>query len=207
MISLNNHLQAKFNSLIEDFIDHKIGICNHFISADLANKLRLHLQELHDNDSLHQAEIGQQLVQQKNILIRKDKIFWIDRKHHHPVEDEFLDMIDALILYLNITCFAGILDYEFHYAWFDKGSFYKKHLDQFHANTSRKYSFIIYLNKHWKKQDGGELKIYDVDGISLIEPTNAKSVFFQSNEIPHEVLFSNEIRMSITGWFKVRPQE
>ncbi|MEI6313001.1 MAG: 2OG-Fe(II) oxygenase [Bacteroidota bacterium] len=200
-------MQEKFNTLIQHFIDTKIGICNNFIKTDLANKLGIHLQELYDNNLLLAAEIGKKADQNKNENIRKDKIFWIDRKHHHPVEDEFLDMIDEFILYLNSSCFAGIYDYEFHYAWFEKGSFYKKHLDQFQSNTSRKYSFIIYLNKHWKHLDGGELKIYDVDSISIITPTNAKSVFFESSEITHEVLLSNEIRMSITGWFKVRPQE
>jgi len=197
------YLQEKYNTLIQHFIDTKIGICTDFISSDLANKLSMHLQELHTNDWLSAAEIGQKAVQNKNLNIRKDKIFWIDRKHHHPVEDEFLDMIDDFIHYLNASCYAGICDYEFHYAWFDKGSFYKKHVDQFQKNNSRKYTFIIYLNKNWKLVDGGELKIYGVDGISTIAPTNAKSVFFQSSEIAHEVLLSNEIRMSITGWFKV----
>jgi Rps23 Pro-64 3,4-dihydroxylase Tpa1-like proline 4-hydroxylase len=52
---------------------------------------------------------------------------------------------------LNATCYTGITDYEFHYTLYEKGSFYKKHFDQFRNNDSRQYSMIMYLNTNWQK--------------------------------------------------------
>ncbi|MES2828966.1 MAG: 2OG-Fe(II) oxygenase [Bacteroidota bacterium] len=104
---------------------------------------------------------------------------------------------------LNSTCYTGITGYEFHYTLYEKGRFYKKHLDQFKNNTGRKYSVIIYMNENWVIADGGELRIHHADRLQNISPTNGKGVFFQSDEMEHEVLITNKPRMSITGWLKV----
>ena len=110
--------------------------------------------------------------------------------------------MDAFILYLNTTCYTSITSYEFHYTMYEKGDFFKKHLDQFKNNDSRKFSFIIYLNQNWIAADGGELLIHHQHSEQHISPQNGKSVFFKSNELPHEVLITNKSRMSITGWLK-----
>ncbi len=43
-------------------------------------------------------------------------------------------------------------------------------------------------------------------GISehFLRPTQGKAVFFKSNELEHEVLLTNQTRISITGWLKGR---
>ena len=87
-------------------------------------------------------------------------------------------------------------------ALFDKGSFYRKHLDQFQDNSSRQFSMITYLNENWQPEDGGELCIYDGDVTQKIAPTNRKTVFFKSNELVHEVLESHKPRLSVTGWLR-----
>ena len=62
---------------------------------------------------------------------------------------------------------------------------------------------VVYLNAGWKNGDGGELCIHHVDRLQHIAPVNRKAVFFLSQELEHEVLLTNEPRMSITGWLKV----
>lgn len=141
------------------------------------------------------------LIQEKD-LIRSDVIYWLDRSHKIESENAFLDIIDCFVRYLNETCYAGIMSYEFHYALYNEGSFYKKHLDQFRNDDSRAYSMIVYLNEKWKQFDGGELCIHHVDSIQLITPLNGRCVFFKSNELIHEVLVTHQPRMSITGWLK-----
>ena len=135
--------------------------------------------------------------------MRSDVIYWLDRKHNTTHENDFFDLVDAFVSHLNNTCYTGITGYEFHYALYEKGTFYKKHLDQFRNNDSRKYSMIMYLNDSWKEGDGGELNIHHTDSVQSISPVNGKSVFFKSNELVHEVLMANKPRMSITGWLKV----
>ena len=87
---------------------------------------------------------------------------------------------------------------------YEKGDFYKKHLDQFKNNDRRKFSFITYLNQNWTAADGGELLIHHQHAQQHISPKNGKSVFFKSNELPHEVLVTNKSRMSITGWLAAK---
>lgn len=80
--------------------------------------------------------------------------------------------------------------------------FIKNILINFEITMTEKYSMIMYLNENWEKNDGGELCIHYQNSIQNISPTNGKTVFFQSNELEHEVLITNKPRMSITGWLK-----
>jgi SM-20-related protein len=129
-------------------------------------------------------------------------IHWLDRKHENQFENTFFDLMDAFVIYLNESCYAGIKDYEFHYTLYPIGSFYKKHLDQFQNNDSRQFSMIMYLNLNWRKEDGGELRIHHANHDQNISPTNGKIVFFRSSELEHEVLITNKARLSITGWLR-----
>ncbi len=191
-----------FEKLIATYISENVGISDHFISDDLAEHLKTNLKALHKKKLLKPAGTGNAEKQNQNAAVRGDSIYWLDRKHEDKYENEFLDQIDDFIKYLNRSCFAGITDYEFHYSLYETGSFYKKHVDQFLNNPGRKYSMISYLNADWKESDGGQLKIYQSYNDKKINPIQGKTVFFKSNELQHEVLVTNENRMSITGWLK-----
>ena len=134
--------------------------------------------------------------------MRGDMIYWLDRSHDDVYENQFLDLMDRFVLYLNATCYTGITAYEFHYALYEEGSFYKKHFDQFRTDGSRQYSMIMYLNADWLPADGGELCIHQGDEQQHISPDSGKGVFFKSSELLHEVLYTHKTRMSITGWLK-----
>jgi len=196
-------LQNTFNTLIDSFIDNKVGIAENFLSEGLASHLKNNLHSLYAEKQLVAAGTGNEKVTVLNSLVRGDKIFWLDRSHNNPYENEFFDLMDDFVSHLNRTCFTGITGYEFHYTLYEKGSFYKKHLDQFRNNGSRQYSMIMYLNADWQEEDGGELRIHHGDNLQNISPVNGKSVFFKSSELEHEVLVTNKSRMSITGWLKI----
>jgi SM-20-related protein len=85
---------------------------------------------------------------------------------------------------------------------YETGSYYHRHKDQFKTNQDRKYSLINYLNTDWTEADGGALMIYQNEQPSSILPCIQNTVFFQSNELEHEVAVANRTRMSITGWLK-----
>jgi Rps23 Pro-64 3,4-dihydroxylase Tpa1-like proline 4-hydroxylase len=61
---------------------------------------------------------------------------------------------------------------------------------------------ISYLNSDWQETDGGQLLIHQNYNNKKITPTQGKTVFFKSNELQHEVLVTQQRRMSITGWLK-----
>jgi SM-20-related protein len=195
-------VQTHFEEIISSFLEKRVGISKAFLSEDLAFQLKSNLLSLYENEALSLAGIANSHLFNHDNSIRRDKIFWLNKADNNIYEKQFFSLIDEFVLYLNQTCFAGIKSYEFHYALYEKGAFYKKHIDQFKTDNSRVFSIIMYLNSGWLCKDGGELKLYQETGIDIISPDNLKCVFFKSNEIEHEVLVTNTSRMSITGWLK-----
>lgn len=197
-----NLLQTPFDCLINSFIENQVGIADDFLSEALAAQLKLNLLGLHAEQQLKAAGIGNQALLTHDKLLRSDRIYWLDRAHNDLHENTFFDLIDKFVLYLNHTCYTGITGYEFHYALYEDGSFYKKHLDQFRNNKGRAFSMIMYLNVDWQLKDGGELCVYHDEQVQHISPLNRKCVFFKSSELEHEVLITHQPRLSITGWLK-----
>jgi len=195
-------LEKIFNTLVNSFIDNKVGIAENFLSKTLSLQLKANLQTLYASQQMQSAGTGGNTNVHYNHLFRSDIIYWLDREHNDSHENTFFNLMDDFIDFLNETCYTGITGYEFHYALYEQGSFYIKHLDQFKNNDSRKYSMIMYLNSEWTEGDGGELCIHHNDHIENISPLSGKTVFFKSSELEHEVLLSNKPRMSITGWLK-----
>ena len=195
-------MEACFETLIARYIATKVGVVENFIALPLRTQLAAHVHQLHFDNLLTPAGIGNTQKLQQNQAIRKDYIYWLDRKNNNAHETAFLDQIEAFIGYLNESCYAGITGYEFHYSFYEKGAFYRKHLDQFQDNSSRQFSMISYLNPEWKIDDGGELCVYQEKNTQKISPIGGTTVFFKSNELLHEVLVTQEPRLSITGWLK-----
>ncbi|MET1057238.1 MAG: 2OG-Fe(II) oxygenase [Pedobacter sp.] len=192
-----------FNKLIDSFIQDKVGVTENFLNESLAFHLKENLVGLFKSKLLRPAGTGNDQLVVHNKLLRSDMIYWLDRKNNNRWENEFFDLMDSFVSYLNSSCYTGITGYEFHYTLYEKGSFYTRHIDQFGNNASRQYSMIMYLNADWQEQDGGELCIHHGNSLQHITPVNGKSVFFKSSELEHEVLLSNAPRMSITGWLKI----
>ena len=195
-------MQNTFESIISNFLDTKVGLSDIFLSKPLASQLKKNLLSLYLNRQLKASSIGNKTKLLTDRLIRSDVIYWLDRSHNNKHENRFFDLMDKFIIYLNRTCYTGITSYEFHYALYEKGSSYKRHLDQFTDNKSRAFTMIMYLNEDWKENDGGKLLIYHPNHEQSINPTNGSCVFFKSSELEHEVLTCYQPRFSITGWLK-----
>lgn len=161
-------MEDSFEALIASYIATKVGVVENFIELSLSKHLISNLLMLHQNNLLVPAGIGNVQKLQQNQLVRNDVIYWLDRKNNNIYENEFLTQIEAFISYLNESCYAGITGYEFHYSLYEKGAFYRKHLDQFQDNSSRQFSLISYLNCEWEIADGGELCIYQENNIQKI---------------------------------------
>ncbi|MBZ5857169.1 2OG-Fe(II) oxygenase [Flavihumibacter profundi] len=191
-----------FDVLIDSFLDNDIGIDAGFLSESLSGGLQQHIRQLGEQENMIAAGIGNNNVKDASQKMRSDKIYWLDKSHGNIFEQEFLLQVEEFISYLNQTCYTGINAYEFHYAVYDEGSFYKRHKDQFQNDNNRKYSLINYLNENWLEEDGGQLLVYPESGVRKIQPHAQTAVFFNSQEMEHEVTPANRQRMSITGWLK-----
>ena len=191
-----------FDLLIDSYLDNNIGVDTNFLTAALCKGLQQNILQLQKDDLMMAAGIGNHQVKDADQKMRGDKIYWMDKSHDNIFEQEFLQRVDDFIEYLNRTCYTGINGYEFHYAVYEEGSFYKRHKDQFKNDSDRKYSLISYLNNNWLEEDGGQLVVYHNETAQTIQPRSQTAVFFKSDEMEHEVTLANRSRMSITGWLK-----
>ena len=196
-------MNEQFDLLIDSYLSNDIGLAPAFLSQKLSAGLQQNIMQLQKDEMMTAAGIGNKEVKDVNQQMRSDKIYWLDKKHNNQFENDFLYHAEDFIERLNSTCYAGINAYEFHYAVYEEGSFYKRHKDQFKNNDSRKFSLITYLNNNWQQADGGQLQIYRNDTMQQIQPHAQSAVLFKSNETEHEVIKANRSRMSITGWLKV----
>jgi SM-20-related protein len=193
-------MSTQFDLLIDSYLENKVGIDTSFLGLDLSNGLEQNIKDLQHDNSMVPAGIGNNTLKDHEQILRGDKIYWMDKSHDNKFEQEFLHLVENFIKHLNRTCYTGINSYEFHYAVYEEGSFYKRHKDQFKNNHNRKFSLINYLNKNWLEEDGGQLNIFHTDVVQHILPEAQTAVFFKSDEIEHEVTLANKERMSITGW-------
>lgn len=195
-------MHQQFDLLIDSYLANNVGIAPGFLSTDLSAGLQQNIKQLQQEGLMTAAGIGNEAVKDMDQQMRSDKIYWLDKKHGNAFENEFLQQAEDFIDHLNRTCYAGINAYEFHYAVYGQGSFYKRHKDQFKNDDNRKYSLITYLNENWLEEDGGQLQIYENGTIQHILPLSKTAVLFKSDRTEHEVLKANRSRMSITGWLK-----
>jgi len=195
-------MNSQFDLLIDSYLSTKVGIDAGFLTEALSDGLQQNILQLQKDELMTAAGIGNEKVQDPNQKMRSDKIHWMNKDSSNMYERQFLQLVDDFIDHLNSTCYTGINAYEFHYAVYEEGSFYKRHKDQFINNSNRKYSLINYLNKDWLEEDGGQLLVYQNGETQRILPESKTAVFFKSDEMEHEVTKSHRSRMSITGWLK-----
>jgi SM-20-related protein len=134
---------------------------------------------------------------------RRDKIKWLDADTEATTA--YLNFAEGLQAYLNRSLYLGLRYYEAHFAVYEAGDFYEKHLDAFTSSKNRIVTTVYYLNEEWDEKDGGELIIYDKNSkeIQRVIPKANTLVVFMSEDFPHEVLFAKAKRSSIAGWFRV----
>jgi len=198
-----------YEKVIDGLVEQKYSIVDDFFSAEEVQELRAALMRKYEEDQFKKSAIGN-LANEKIIdAVRGDFILWLDEINAEGAERMFFNKLRDFTQYLNRTCFMGITKQEFHYAVYPEGTFYKRHLDTFMNDSSRKLSVVCYLNdEDWKPEYGGELTIYfnkdGVEGSNDIYPLQGRLVVFESQELEHEVKPVNKKRLSITGWLKTR---
>jgi SM-20-related protein len=123
----------------------------------------------------------------------------------HPIEQAYLDAMDALKMQLNRQLFLGLRDFEAHFAHYPPGHFYQRHVDAFRGQSNRIVSSVFYLNPDWSEQDDGQLVLYKAGSdkpLQIVQPRFGSMVLFLSEQFPHEVRPARRDRYSIAGWFR-----
>lgn len=194
--------EAVLDVIADALVDKGYIFLPELVPAHISQVLleKVQATEIHE---LKAASIGRGAEQQLNPDIRRDRIQWLEEQHEP--DSLYLDLMMQLKEGLNRRLFMGLFDYESHYAVYQPGAFYKKHVDALKGSQNRILTTVFFLNPDWIPEHCGELVIFDEDDneIERIAPKMGHFVIFLSERFPHEVTKTLAKRNSIAGWFRV----
>jgi SM-20-related protein len=179
-----------------------------FISPQLVDELREEAVRVRDSGGFRHAGVGRGAELQVRPEVRTDRVSWLDPHACSPAQRFYLYALEELRQAINRELFIGLFDFEGHLAIYPPGSYYRKHLDQFRGIGGRTVTCVLYLNRDWTREEGGQLLIYtdpnEPSHHEEILPLGGQLVTFLSARFLHEVLPSRRDRVSLTGWFRRR---
>ncbi|WP_322996029.1 2OG-Fe(II) oxygenase [Castellaniella sp.] len=162
-------------------------------------------QQWWDAGQFSGGEIGRSDTDARQPAIRGDSICWV-QPDAKIVEHPFFTWMTRFRQVLNQDYGMGLRSQEFHFARYDQGAGYKKHIDQHRGTDHRKVSIVLYLNPGWDARNGGELCLYDPYApdveIQRFSPLAGRLAIFVSGVLPHQVLPAHAPRWSLTGWLR-----
>lgn len=192
-----------FENIVDDLVSKGFSIQENGLPEFIIDALLTRQRWIADEE-YKKAGIGRSFNYQKAEEIRGDEICWITGST--PEGALWLDWCAAMQNYINRSLFMGLFSFESHFACYEPGKFYKRHVDAFKGQGNRVLSLVAYLNDDWKREDGGELVLYadseDLIGTRVL-PKIGTFVVFLSEDFPHEVLPAARTRHSVAGWFRV----
>jgi len=197
---MNQNLETFKEQIADALVSDGYIIYEKILPSTLVHTLYTRIQSLED---LQEAKIGRGAERQQIKTVRSDKTLWLEGEEES--EKAYLEWMESLRVDMNQELYLGLAEYEAHFAHYQEGAFYQKHVDVLRGSNKRLLTTVFYLTPDWKEGDGGELLIYDKPGEKVLEtvpPRMGTMVIFLSDKFPHEVLLSKKDRYSIAGWFK-----
>jgi len=193
---------SAYEFLVEGLAEQGYAVLDDFLAEEEVRALVVVLLQKFEQGQFRQAGIGKGTLHTKNLQVRGDQIYWLSENSPDVAERQYLERVGQFMHYLNATCYTGLRSFEFHYALYPVGTFYRRHLDRFSGDESRQYSVVCYLNEDWKPAMGGELMLYLSGRTVAVLPQAGRLVVFRSGDLEHEVRPACQPRLSITGWLK-----
>lgn len=184
-------------------------VVENFLDATAVAALRADCLAAWQGGGFREAGVGRGAAHAVRAAIRNDSVMWLDPAALSPAQGTYFARLEQLRLVLNQRLYLGLFEFEGHFAVYPPGHFYRKHLDQFQGQQTRRVSLVLYLNDQWRASDGGALRIYvggDRDGSEFVDivPTGGTLAVFLSDRFYHEVMPAQRERLSLTGWFRAR---
>jgi SM-20-related protein len=191
-------------SVSADLIGSGISIRDDFASPPQVQDLIECLEARRARGDFAPARIGAGQSLQRREDIRGDSICWL-KPPLLAAEARLLECFEQLRLQLNRETFLGLFELELHYAAYPGGWGYERHIDQPRGNNRRKVSVVLYLNREWTQDLGGELRIFgEADHCIDVQPMAGRLVCFLTEAREHCVQPASRERLSISGWFGAR---
>lgn len=202
-LCINAEIEADlFGLAAKGLCENGFSIQPNLLPTALADLLVRHIVSS-DAPNYQPAGIGRATTQQQSASIRRDKTAWTNQ-HGSEEDAEWHSWSEKLRSNINRLLMLGLTPIESHYARYEKGDFYRKHVDAFHGKSNRRVSLVAFLNPYWEAESKGQLVLYTGAEQNIpirVDPVLGTVVLFMSSEIPHEVLPTACTRNSIAGWY------
>ncbi len=190
-------------AIIEALASQGWIVIPNFLKANQILQLREQALSHYVAGEFRQASIGHGNTKTIQTEIRRDAVLWLE-EHTTGVAGEFLAWLTELRTELNRELFLSLVEAELHFALYPAGGFYRKHIDNFRGSSARLVTVILYLNPDWQPEQGGQLKMYLDNKTLEVAPKAGTLVLFLSERFEHEVLPTEQERLSLTGWLRRR---
>jgi SM-20-related protein len=201
-IDIPNHNATALTQALDSLAERHYAVIPNFLLVNMQQALLEELLHKQNDGFFHAANIGRGQHQARHSQIRGDSICWLETDF--AIGNLYLTMMEQLRQQLNQLFYLGLRSFEGHYAHYQTGSVYQRHVDRHQDNNARVVSAVCYLNQDWPIDAGGELKLYNTHHELLLSlpPIGGTLVLFMSADMPHEVLAAQRSRYSIAGWFR-----
>src|SRR5271166_329689 len=201
---LHGAQSASAEAIAAGLCAHGLSVADHYADAVLVRDLAACAQLRWERGEFAPARVGAAGEARRREEIRGDCICWL-AEPLLPAETALLRALEQLRLALNRQATLGLFDLEMHYARYQAGAGYARHVDQPQGRDQRRVSAVLYLNSDWDAALGGSLRVFDgARALRDIAPVAGRLVCFLSAGLEHEVLPSLRTRWSLTGWFRTR---
>jgi SM-20-related protein len=191
-------------TLSSELAGRGIAIQDEFLTVSQVDELTGCLEARRARGEFTAARIGAGRSSQRRGDIRGDFTCWLNEPLF-AAEARVLACFEQLRLQLNREAFLGLLELELHYAAYPPGAGYARHVDQPRGKARRKVSLVLYLNRDWNPDAGGELRIFGAGEASCdVQPLGGRLVSFLTAGQEHCVRAATRERLSLTGWFGTR---
>lgn len=216
--SLSNAFQID-SAKIADFACNELnknGFCilNDFLPVTTAESILHEVTTLENTGIFKDGQLSGGLTSSEDAekysekRIRGDRITWVEGNEPNVASiREHMSKVDNLVLQCNgasrklggydiqgrtkamVACYPG------------QQTGYVRHVDN-PDGDGRCLTVLFYLNKGWKEENGGKLRIFKANRNYDVEPLFNRLIMFWSDmRTPHEVLPSNFMRYAITMWY------
>lgn len=194
----------RFNDAAIELAQHGWTVLTDFLPPENISSLRAETLQLWQKQDFRPAGTGRLGGYAIRPNIRGDHIHWLEENNLTESQAVYWKTIEELREELNRELFLSLASFEAHFAVYQPGASYQKHLDRFNNADERAISSTLYLNDNWKEEFGGQLRLYTRDRHIDVFPDAGTCVLFRSDTFFHEVLPATETRYSLTGWFRRR---
>jgi SM-20-related protein len=191
----------------DDLATTGLAVMPGFVEPVLVAALRDEIHAGRAPAGMRRARIGRGEGSRLVSAVRGDWIRWLDGSTE--AQQLFLGQLERIRQEVNEALLLGLFEVEAHFALYPPGAGYQRHVDAFQHDNPRRLSAVLYLNRNWRRSQGGELAVYDAEGRELqrVLPEAGTLVLFLSQTVPHAVLPTRRWRASIAAWFRLREAE